>query len=220
VLSLHKVSTGGKMMNKIAWEMNEQFNFPLQLGAIDEITSVQITPQWELQQFDESVRLTGIYHIAAKLCFDASKEIEPSTGIFIDHLDVNGADGYFEYALPLEVDLPKEKLSANDVKLGVDQVVCSINEGASCMLTWQVACRFNPAPVVEGKLTEQVTEQATEKVTEKVTEQVTEQVAPVESPVVLAVAEKMEATASDDFYDELAEAYSLLNVRLNTVRRE
>ena len=34
-----------------------------------------------------------------------------SEGTLIEHLDLKGDEGYFEYALPLEVDLPREKVA-------------------------------------------------------------------------------------------------------------
>lgn len=198
--------------------MVEQFDFPLQLGAIEEVVSVQITPQWEQQQLEESVRLTGIYHIAASVRFDPTKEVHPGEGIFIDHLDVNNLDGYFEYALPLEVDLPKEKMETNQLALDVNDVSFFVYDGSGCTFKWQVACRFEGQPVVEEIVPEQVVKQ----LSNHVTEQLPEQLAILESSSQLILAPEPEkvANAHDDFYAELAEAYSLLNVTLNKVRRE
>lgn len=191
-------------MTKIAWEMTEQFYFPEQLGLIEEIVSLQVKPQWESKQVDDSLRLTGIYHIAAKLRFAGTNHETPLKGIFIDQLDATREGNYFEYALPLDVDLPKDKILLDDVTLQVLETNYDHN-GVSCEFKWQVVCQYDelqPEPLVE-----------------------------VEYDQPLLLAEETEGITSvpedlvevnvtqDDFYAELAEAYSLFNVTLNKVNK-
>ena len=266
----HTVNTGGKMMKTISWEMMERFYFPTELGAIDEISEVKITPQWQQQQVDESVRLSGIYHIAARLKFDRTKGIQATEGIFIDQLDLEGQNGYFEYALPLEVDLPKEKVDGPSLNLHVDDVLFFVYDGDGCTFKWQVSCQCDtpavqepvkvlvvekpakPEPVAIEKPAvvkpakpavvrseEQVVIEKPVKLVVKPTEPVVidkpatpvvkAPAAPralVEKPQVI-VEQQVETpqsvvleneTTADDFYAELAEAYSLFSVSSNKVR--
>lgn len=259
------------MMKTISWEMMERFYFPTELGAIEEISEVKITPQWQQQQLDESVRLSGIYHIAARLKFDRTKGIQATEGIFIDQLDLEGQHGYFEYALPLEVDLPKEKVDGPSLNLHVDDVLFFVYDGDGCTFKWQVSCQCDkpaevqepvkvlvvekpakPEPVAIEKPAvvkpakpavvrseEQVEREKPVKLVVKPAEPVVidkpatpvveAPAAPralVEKPQVI-VEQQVEApqsevleneTTADDFYAELAEAYSLFNVSSNKVR--
>ncbi len=71
--------------------------------------SVTVTPRYTEERTEDAVRLTGIYHIAANVEFDegcnGSEEWDDSL-ILIDDVEVEGKDGYFEYAVPLNIDLP------------------------------------------------------------------------------------------------------------------
>ncbi|MEK3727940.1 MULTISPECIES: valyl-tRNA synthetase [Lysinibacillus] len=129
--------------------MRETFCFP-GYGCPTELAAVQIKPQWQAMQLEDSLRLMGIYHITAHVRFDF-QDMQAFTGddnlITIDALDVQGDTGYFEYAVPLHVDLPKE----SDVK---DLMVKDIRPSLSnqmCQLEWTVTSIFNEyEPVVEN----------------------------------------------------------------------
>jgi len=140
---------GGIIIEHKTWNMSETFCFP-GYGCPTEIAAVQIKPQWQAMQLEDSLRLMGIYHITAHVRFDF-QDMQAFTGnedlITIDALDVQGDTGYFEYAVPLHVDLPKE----SDLK---DIMVKDIRPSLTnqkCQLEWTVTSIFNEYdPVVEN----------------------------------------------------------------------
>lgn len=140
---------GGIIIEQKTWNMRETFCFP-GYGCPTELAAVQIKPQWQAMQLEDSLRLMGIYHITAHVRFDF-QDMQAFTDddnlITIDALDVQGDTGYFEYAVPLHVDLPKE----SDVK---DLMVKDIRPSLSnqmCQLEWTVTSIFNEyEPVVEN----------------------------------------------------------------------
>ena len=138
-------------MQNINWEMMTQFVFPEQCGCVEEILSVDIKPIWQQVETDESVRLVGIYHIAALARFNPDETPQYCEGTLIDQLEFDGFDGYFEYALPLEVDLPREKVAVeNQPQVCVNDVSFFVYDGSSCTFKWEVDCQFKES--VEGAL--------------------------------------------------------------------
>lgn len=127
-------------MKTIAWDMAEQFTFPVGLGAIEDVVSVNVTPKWEQSDDGQSIRLSGVYHIVASVQFNPVQQVEQVDGTYIEHIDLEHSTGYFEYALPLEVDLPSNKVEG-PIKLEVSEVK-SLNDTASCQFVWQVHCNF------------------------------------------------------------------------------
>jgi len=129
--------------------MSETFCFP-GYGCPTEIAAVQIKPQWQAMQLEDSLRLVGIYHITAHVRFDF-QNMQAFTGeedlISIDALDVQGDTGYFEYAVPLHVDLPKE---SNLKDIMVKDIRPSLTN-QKCQLEWTVTSIFNEyEPVVDN----------------------------------------------------------------------
>lgn len=138
-------------MQNINWEMMTQFVFPEQLGIVEEVLSVEIKPIWQQVETEESVRLVGIYHIAATARFNPSELPEYSDGTFIEDLELDGNNGYFEYALPLEVDLPREKVANNcQPQIHINDISFFVYDGSNCTFKWDVDCGFEE--VVEGAL--------------------------------------------------------------------
>lgn len=130
-------------MQNIHWEMMTQFVFPENVGTVEEVISVNIKPRWQQIDTEDSIRLLGIYHITATARFNPKEFPEYSEGTLIEHLDFNGNDGYFEYALPLEVDLPKEKVGYNQSpQISVDDVSFFVYDGSSCTFKWEAKCTF------------------------------------------------------------------------------
>lgn len=127
-------------MKNITWDMAEQFTFPVGLGAIEEVVSVKVTPQWEQSDDGQSIRLSGIYHIVASVQFNPVQQVEQVDGTYIEHIDLEHSTGYFEYALPLEIDLPSNKV-VGPIKLEVSDIK-ALNDTASCQFVWQVQCDF------------------------------------------------------------------------------
>ena len=128
-------------MKNITWDMAEQFTFPVGLGAIEDVVSVKVTPKWEQSDDGQSIRLSGIYHIVASIQFNPVQQVEQVDGTYIEHIDLEHSTGYFEYALPLEVDLPSNKVEG-PIKLEVSDIKTS-NDTASCQFVWQVQCDFS-----------------------------------------------------------------------------
>ncbi|CAM5390907.1 Valyl-tRNA synthetase OS=Lysinibacillus sphaericus OX=1421 GN=LS41612_07185 PE=4 SV=1 [Lysinibacillus sphaericus] len=131
--------------------MRETFCFP-GYGCPTEIAAVQIKPQWQSMQLEDSLRLNGIYHITAHVRFDFQDMqtfMDAEDLISIDALDIQGDTGYFEYAVPLNVDLPKEAaiedLMVKDIR--------PILSNQMCQLEWTVTSTFRsealPMPAVE-----------------------------------------------------------------------
>ncbi|GAB0168760.1 valyl-tRNA synthetase [Lysinibacillus sp. CTST325] len=128
--------------------MSETFCFP-GYGSPTEIADVQIKPRWQTMQLEDSLRLMGIYHITAHVRFDF-QDMQAFLGdeelVQIDALDIQGDTGYFEYAVPLNVDLPKEAaiedLMVKDVRPKLTNQMCQ--------LEWTVTSIFNePEPAFE-----------------------------------------------------------------------
>lgn len=138
-------------MPNINWEMMTQFIFPESVGIAEEVLSVNITPRWQQFETEESVRLTGIYHITATVRLNPNVQPVYREGTLIEHLDLNGNEGYFEYAMPLEVDLPREKVAVgNEPALSVNNISYFVYDGSSCTFKWDVVCHFDET--VEGAL--------------------------------------------------------------------
>ncbi len=97
-------------MQNYNWDLKTQFVFPEEYGLVEDVVFVDIKPRWQLIETEDSLRLVGIYHITSTVRFDPYELPEYSEGTLIEHLELNENDGYFEYALPLEVNLPKEKV--------------------------------------------------------------------------------------------------------------
>lgn len=142
---------GGIIIEQKTWTMCETFCFP-GYGCPTEIASVEITPQWQAKQLEDSLRLIGIYHVTAHVRFDFQEVQAFQDGddlIKIDALDLQGDTGYFEYAVPLHVDLPKEALIDH---LMVKDIRPSLND-QTCQLEWTITSAFSePEQEREDKL--------------------------------------------------------------------
>lgn len=130
-------------MAKIDWEMMTQFIFSKEYGIVEEVVSVQVIPRWQQEITEDSIRLTGIYHIKATVRFNPAVKPSFSEGTLIEYIDLKGDEGYFEYSMPLEVDLPKEKVASNcKLDLSVDDISYFVYDGSSCTFKWEVQCTF------------------------------------------------------------------------------
>lgn len=209
---MHTVWQGGDGVVVSTWQMEERFSFPVELGIPANMKSVRITPQWHEEELKESIRLTGIYHIAAYVEFTPG-EGQATEGVFIDQLDVGEADSYFEYALPLEIDLAKR--ARGEVLLQVAEIAQSVEDGTS-VVRWQMNCSYEEVEerVADHTPSEQIVLEKVEQPTELVVEKIEN------SPTEEVVFEQVPPVHEDDFYKELAEAYTIFQANLNKVRRE
>lgn len=125
-------------MTKHQWSLEETFYFPVEYGAFAEAAELKVTPGFTEERTDEAIRLQGIYHIAANIVFDADKQIsvEKEDLLVIEDVEVKNNKGYFEYAVPLNVDLPAEMKGQLDLK--VDSVEALQQADGGLHLKWNI----------------------------------------------------------------------------------
>ncbi len=149
-------------MEKKQWPMQEDFYFPENAGVPTGVQSLTVTPRYTEERTEDAVRLTGIYHIAANVEFDEStlRSIElDDSYILIDDVELDGKDGYFEYAVPLNIDLPPEAEGSLNV---VTTHATGKSDGQGTYgIVWNVECTYTKAVAkveepVEERLEEQV----------------------------------------------------------------
>lgn len=128
-------------MKDITWEMDEHFFFPNDLGAVTEVQSLKISPQWVSAETNNSKRLDGIYHFAVKVAFNDAEAATLQKGAYIEELDLEQNVGYFEYALPFAIDLPDTAGQLDGVKVSVEGQKSAVLDGG-CQVKWHVRCQF------------------------------------------------------------------------------
>lgn len=142
---------GGYYMEEFVWTVKESFTFPL-FGVVKGSEMLRVTPQWEEIHSDSSVRLVGVYHIAAKMTFDFGVvDGLVDNSVAIHDLDLEGSNGYFEYAVPFDVDLPDQ---VENPQMAVRNIRTAFENG-NCAISWDVVCNYvkqevkieNPKPV-------------------------------------------------------------------------
>ncbi|MFJ8262323.1 hypothetical protein ACIQ4I_10245 [Rummeliibacillus sp. NPDC094406] len=136
-------------MQKITWEINEAFIFPETYGCPVKANDIHVKPRWEQQVDDLSVSLSGIYHLSAFLEFDAGKEREKQLSnecTLIDEVEWQEKQGYFEYAIPLDVSLPKEGIVHSSIQLNTRDVDVQLREDGVCNIKCHVDCLYDEMP--------------------------------------------------------------------------
>jgi len=134
------------------WDIRTQFVFPEEYGIVEDVVSVDIKPRFQLIETEESLRLVGIYHITSTVRFNPYELPEYSEGTLIEHIELNGNDGYFEYALPLEVNLPKEKVPTGcHPEVYIEDIYYDVNDGSSATFNWDVSCAISE-PVIQPEI--------------------------------------------------------------------
>jgi len=136
-------------MKKLQWNMEEVFYFPENVGVPKDARLVKVKAGFTEKRSEDAVRLSGIYHIAAKVDFADGQRSEsiPTDAIFVDDVELEGQTGYFEYAVPLYIYLPPEvdhplHIEATDVKPTFD------GQG-SFTVAWNVNCTYGQASTDE-----------------------------------------------------------------------
>ncbi|PID24667.1 hypothetical protein [Sporosarcina sp. P7] len=137
------------------WTLQESFYFPVEYGAFAKSAEVKVTPGFTEERTEDAIRLQGIYHIAANVVFDADKQVELATEdvLVIHDVEVENNKGYFEYAVPLNVDLPVEL--DGDLQLEVRDIKSSSQEDGGLKLEWTVHLK-QEEPVQEPVVIEEV----------------------------------------------------------------
>lgn len=150
----------GIVMKTVQWDVKESFVFPEVAGLPSGVETVNVTPMFTVERTDEAVRLSGIYHIAAHIALDEEKKrtFDVETAILIDDVEVEAGKGYFEYAVPFNIDLPPEARDPLDVI--TQNTLCKVDGQGSFAITWDVECSY-----LERK--EEITAHVDEDVVEK-----------------------------------------------------
>lgn len=210
-------------MKEVNWQMKEKFVFPKEMGRPETAESIQITPRYTVEEFEGRPKLTGIYHIALSVNLAEAPEetVEIEEAILIDDLEIEGSQGYFEYALPFNIDFPPE--AENPVDLVVENPTYEATDGYLAMI-WDVLCTYEEAGIEKAskKVTtekEEVVQRAEAVATDNHEEQVvapnesTEQPkAPVETTVFTKEGDEVLA-----FIAQLEDGVSTTSFRLNDV---
>ena len=135
---MHTVLQGGIFMSHTKkWQVEEVFHFPIELGCVKEGKKINVQVNWETKQLSDVVSIHGIYHITARVLFGAEGQFQSDVGTLIEHVDLEGDEGYFEYAVPFSLDLPNVELKdlrVEDVKTNCENVL---------HIAWQVVCVYD-----------------------------------------------------------------------------
>lgn len=125
-------------MTKHEWTLQETFYFPEQYGAFADAKEIKVTPGFTEERTEDAIRLHGIYHVAANVVFDEDKPVsaEAEDRLVIEDVEVNQNIGYFEYAVPLNVDLPADH--AGPLELHVSKKDAVQLEDGGMQLQWSV----------------------------------------------------------------------------------
>ncbi|MEK4714437.1 hypothetical protein [Sporosarcina sp. FSL K6-5500] len=135
-------------MEKKQWSMEESFYFPEHAGVPSGVQSVTVTPRYTEERTEDSVRLTGIYHIAANVEFGEGLRAEEwdDSFILIDDVEVDGKDGYFEYAVPLNIDLPS--VAESSLEIVTTQATGKSDGQGTYGVVWNVECTYTEAVAI------------------------------------------------------------------------
>lgn len=144
-------------MNQVNWQLQEVFYFPESFGVPTSASRIQVKPQVEFQQVNGVSSLYGIYHIAANVGFQPGECEHHGTSewISIEDLDINGDNGYFEYAVPLFVELPPTYVHGNrQPEIELSDVKAHITDENALKVEWKVTCSYEKPPERESSTLE------------------------------------------------------------------
>ena len=132
-------------MKKKLWTMQEDFIFPENAGVPAGAELVNVTPRYTEERTEDAVRLTGIYHIAANVQFEEGERGSGAldTAILIDDVELDGNGGYFEYAVPLHIDLPPEV--GSPLQVVTTSTTNELDGQGSFSVVWDVECSYKEA---------------------------------------------------------------------------
>ncbi|MCZ2259808.1 hypothetical protein [Sporosarcina sp. G11-34] len=201
-------------MKTVQWQMQENFKFPASTGVPTGVETVKVTPRFTIDRTEASVRLTGIYHLAVNVEFDGevnelSERIEDEDVIFIDDVDTQGETGYFEYAIPFNIDLPPE--ADDPLNIVTTNAVCEQNGQGALGLIWDVECSYRQVIIVQEESPEQKSAHAEAKLTAKADLEAEEKSEPEkESKVVLKTESAAESKTENEPVLEQEEATEIL----------
>lgn len=203
------------------WQMKEVLCFPAHFGTVQQGSIIKVEPNWHSENKEDSIVIKGVYVLKGNMQFDfKEREVSAQEGTFIEHLDIEKDEAYFEYAMPFSIDLPNDDIE--NVAVNVLKSSVEINEAGQCVCSWDVCCDVknktlveDVEPVQEEKKSEIIKEQV--PVTEAINE---EALVEPQEYVKTLIEETPHLTSEEvDFLEQLAEAYSVVQVQLNTARK-
>ena len=132
-------------MKKLQWNMEEVFYFPENIGVPKDARVVKVKAGFTEKRSEDAVRLSGIYHIAAKLDFTEGQRSEgiPTEAVFVDDVELEGETGYFEYAVPLYIDLPPEV--GDPLHIEATDITSTFDGQGGFTVAWNVNCMYAQA---------------------------------------------------------------------------
>ena len=139
-------------MEKVNWSFQEVFYFPESFGTPTGTTLVDVKPRFEFQQNDGYCCLHGIYHISAYVTFEPGvcDHHGISEWVSIEDLEMNGENGYFEYAVPHSIELPPEyKQGQVTPELLISEIQPIVTDGKALQIKWNVDCAYEKDKVEE-----------------------------------------------------------------------
>ena len=164
-------------MNQVNWQLQEVFYFPESFGVPTSASRIEVKPQVEFQQVNGVSSLYGIYHIAANVGFTPGETEHHGTSewISIEDLDMSGENGYFEYAVPLKVELPPSYVHNNKIpEIELSDVKAHVTDENALKVEWQVTCSYEKPVELETVALESSNSATTELPTSEETLVVTE----------------------------------------------
>ncbi|WP_060206979.1 hypothetical protein [Sporosarcina koreensis] len=150
-------------MKTLQWDMKEVFYFPESVGVPNDARLVKVKAGFTEKRSDDAVRLSGIYHIAAKVDFTDGQRNEtiPNDVVFVDDVELDGQTGYFEYAVPLYIDLPPEV--EQPLHIEATNVKSTFDGQGSLTVAWNVNCTYGQASADETASKESESKEAVKK---------------------------------------------------------
>ena len=139
-------------MTTKTWDVREQFRFPQSFGVPKEIKNVAVTPQCEIADKEDTIQIVGIYHITCHVKFEECEDEHHATSDFteIEDLDLQGEVGYFEYAVPMSIEIDKDKIKkGSKPTVHVNHINSKPTEPMAIEIGWTVHCAYDEAPVIE-----------------------------------------------------------------------
>lgn len=203
------------------WQMQEVLCFPAHFGTVQQGSVIKVEPNWHSEHKEDSIVIKGVYVLKGNMQFDfKEREASAQEGMFIEHVDIEKDEAYFEYAMPFSIDLPNDDIE--NVAVNVLKSSVEINEAGQCVCSWDVHCDVKKKTLVEEM--QPVQEEKKSEVTEEqmpVAEAINEEAPAEPLDYVKTLIEETPQLSSEevDFLEQLAEAYSVVQVQLNTARK-
>lgn len=133
-------------MKQVSWRMEEAFVFPAEIGQPTAAKEIQVTPRFTAETVEGRPKLTGIYHLAVHVNLNDKTVENDDIGesILIEDLDLNGKTGYFEYAVPFNIDFPPE--AENPVDIQTLNPSYDVKDH-HLSIVWDVECTYEEAGI-------------------------------------------------------------------------